>query len=157
MRVRFLERTLPVVLVAACSDEPVEKPPVPAFPADYAASYAEVRDCRRSGDHELAFIRVLTDPAATVPYENRTEAFPDGSVVLKEEYEFGDDTCSGVIASWTVMVKAGAATDQLGWNWQRVGGDRRVLDENSQRCLTCHFDCSGNPSVGYDHTCAEPP
>ena len=148
---------LPAFLAAACS-EPESPTPAPeaAFPADYAASYVEVRGCRKSADHELEFVRVLADPAALGPYTDRSSAFPDGAVVLKEQYDASDDTCSGPIAQWTVMLKNRTASERLGWDWQRVGADRRVTESNSQRCSTCHADCSGAPMPGYDFTCADP-
>lgn len=152
---------LAVSLVAtnACSD-PTETPAPAAaalFPADYAASYVEVRDCRKSGDHELDFVRVLADPDALGPYQDRTSPFPDGALVLKEQYDVGDDGCTGPILEWTVMRRDGAASERLGWDWQRVGADRRVRESNGSRCLTCHASCTGPPEVGYASTCAEPP
>jgi hypothetical protein len=145
--------------LGACSDPP-QPPPSPAvqaaFPADYAASYVEVRNCRKSGDHELDFVRVLTDPAATGPYRGRSAPFPEGAVVLKEQYDVSDSTCAGPIVSTTVMVKHAAAADRLGWDWQRVSPDRTVTESNASRCITCHAGCTGAPEVGYDYTCEEP-
>jgi hypothetical protein len=148
-----------VVLVFGCADPPAADPttgPVPAFPANYAATYQPQRECRKSGDHELDFVRVLTDPEATFPYAERTTSFPEGAVVLKEQYDFSDSDCTGPIVAWTVMVKNAAATDTLGWDWQRVSADRRVLETNGARCVGCHSACSGPPEAGYDHTCEEP-
>jgi hypothetical protein len=147
-----------VLLLAACSDPPEPAPAVTAlFPADYAASYAEVRDCRKSGDHELAWVRVLADPAALSPYVDRAGGFPEGAVLLKEQYDFGDDSCSGQISEWTVMAKRANSAERLGWDWQRVGSDRRVVESNGSRCMTCHAGCVGPPEIGYDFTCTEPP
>jgi hypothetical protein len=146
-----------ILLLSACSDPPAPSlGPTPLFPADYAASYVEVRDCRKSGDHELAWVRVLADPAALGPYVDREGGFPEDAVLLKEQYDFGDDSCSGPIAEWTVMAKRASATERLGWRWQRVGSDRRVAESEGARCVTCHAGCQGFP-VGYDFTCAEPP
>jgi hypothetical protein len=146
------------LVLLACSDPPAPKPGGTAlFPADYAASYVEVRDCRKSGDHELAWVRVLADPAALGPYTDRSGSFPDAAVLLKEQYDFDDDTCMGPIGEWTVMAKRAGATERLDWDWQRVASDRRVLESNTSRCITCHAGCSGSPAVGYDFTCAEPP
>jgi len=149
--------TLAALLAAACSGP--ETPPsgaAPSFPADYAASYVEVRGCRKSADHELDFVRVLADPAALGPYTDRASAFADGAVVLKEQYEPSDDTCSGPIAQWTVMLKNQAASKRLGWEWQRVTADRRVVEANTPSCFGCHRDCAGAPAPGYDFTCTDP-
>lgn len=130
--------------------------PAVEFPADYADSFTQVRNCRKSGDHELDFVRVLVDPSALGPYTDRATPFPEGAVALKEQYDVSDTTCSGPIVQWTVMQKNSAATDRLGWDWQRVSTDRVVVEENTARCFGCHVACSGPPNVGYDHTCTEP-
>jgi hypothetical protein len=142
-----------VCLLAACGGD--DDGPAQAFPDDYASSYVEVRDCRKSGDHDLNYIRVLADPAALAPYRDRNAAFPEGAVVLKEEHDFADDTCTGEVRQWTVMVKRAAAADQLGWDWQRVDQDHNVVEENAPRCIGCHQGCGGPPD-GYDGTCAVP-
>jgi len=71
--------------------------PASIVPDDYASSYVQVRDCRSSGDHDLNHIRVLADPRAVDAYRLRDRPFPTGAVVLKEEYDFSDDTCTGPI------------------------------------------------------------
>lgn len=140
-------------LAAACGGDEA----VPVFPADYASSYLEVRDCRTSADHDLGRVRVLADPAALEPYADRDAAFPPGAVVLKEEYEFDDTTCTGAIAGWTAMAWLGddAPDSQLGWRWQRVDRDRAVVVENDERCSSCHAGCGIAPD-GYLGTCAVP-
>jgi hypothetical protein len=148
---------LAAVLAAACSDSGSSTPTlVAAFPADYAASYVEVRGCRKSADHELDFVRVLADPVALGPYTDRASTFPDGAVVLKEQYDASDDTCTGSVAEWTVMLKDQAAEERLGWSWQRVAADRRVVEANTSRCFSCHAGCTGAPDTGYDFTCTDP-
>jgi hypothetical protein len=146
------------VALSACSHpgpaQPNATPPV--FPADYADSYTEVRGCRKSGDHELDFVRVLVDASALGPYTDRTTPFPDGAVALKEQYDVSDTDCSGPIVQWTVMKKDAAASERLGWDWQRVSAERAVVEANTSRCFGCHESCSGPPGVGYDSTCTEP-
>lgn len=128
--------------------------PVPSFPADYAATYVEVRDCRNSGDHELNRIRVLADPAALGPYRDRNADFPVGAVVLKEEHDFADTDCTGAPVRWTVMTRlaTGSAPGTLDWDWQDVDAERRVVSENDSRCIGCHTGC-GVPPDGYLGTC----
>jgi hypothetical protein len=129
--------------------------PAPLFPADYAASYTEVRDCRGSTEHELNNIRVLAAPDALVPYRDRVAEFPEAALVLKEEYDFGDTECSGEIIRWTVMARLapGSSAQTLDWYWQDVDGSRRVVSENESRCIGCHQGCGGAPE-GYAGTCA---
>jgi hypothetical protein len=142
-------------VLLACGDDtaPVE----PLFPANYADTYTEVRDCRQSGDHDLNIVRILADPAALAAYSDRMDAFPPGAIVLKEEYEFGDVDCEGPIRQWTAMEKleVGADATNLDWFWQRVDADRRVATQNDPRCASCHRGC-GVPPDGYDGTCTVP-
>jgi hypothetical protein len=147
--------TLALALAAGCG-EAATSSPRPAFPADYADSYVEVRSCRKSADHELEHVRVLADPDALGPYEDRASAFPDGAIVLKEQYDASDTTCSGPIGQWTVMQKNGATSARLSWDWQRVTADRVVIETNAPSCHGCHAGCAGGPQPGYDFTCADP-
>lgn len=130
----------------------------PAFPEDYDASYVEVRNCRGSGDHDLNNIRILVDPTAQAPYEGRVDPFPVGAIVLKEEYDFGDTTCSGELKQWTVMRKLAtdSSPETLDWAWQQVDAERNVVDEDAARCIACHQGCGIAPD-GYDWTCSIPP
>lgn len=117
-----------------------------------------MRGCRQSGGaHDINFIRVLADPAALEPYNNRTDPFPEGAVVLKEEYELGDTDCSGPVLQWSVMNRlgAGAPASLLGWGWQRVSSLGVVLEEDVPRCYGCHMGC-GSPPDGYEGTCTVP-
>lgn len=148
--------SLALVLVG-CDGHEDDVGPEPDFPADYAASYVEVRGCRGSGDHELNNIRILADPAALGPYQSRGAPFPVDAVVLKEEYDFGDLACEGPIKQWTVMrrLPTGSAPDTLDWSWQRVDVQRRVFDVDAARCVGCHTGCGVAPD-GYEGTCAVP-
>jgi hypothetical protein len=123
------------------------------FPRDYASTYQEVRDCRRSPDHDLNYIRVLASPDAAEPYQGRVLPFPVGAVVLKEEY--ADDTCQD-LDRFTVMRKevAGYAPESGDWSWQRVSRDHEVEPTDVDRCIGCHLLCA--PIDGYDFTCAVP-
>lgn len=143
-----------IVLAAACGGDDGA---APVFPADYAASYVEVRDCRTSADHDLGRIRILADPAALAPYRDRAAPFPAGAVVLKVEHDFGDTDCTGPITQWTVMERLadGDGATTLGWRWQRVDAGRGVVTEDEPRCIGCHTDCGVAPD-GYLGTCAMP-
>lgn len=136
------------VLASACTDDE------PRFPSNYASTYTEVRNCRRSADHDLHYIRVLADPDALAPYRDRTAPFPVGSIVLKEEYDFADGDCTGDIVEWTVMQKTDSSA-RLGWDWQRVNADRSIKSDNSSLCSNCHSNCTPDEN-GYDSTCATP-
>ncbi len=138
-----------VLASAACGDEAAVE-----LPADYGATFTEVRACRSSGDHELRSIRVLVDPRGLDTYRRRDGRFAEGVVVVKEEYEFGDRSCAGPIVEWTVMRRL-AGAEHGGWRWQRLDADRRVVSEDEPRCIGCHTAC-GQPPDGHDGTCAAP-
>lgn len=155
MRATIVSIALVVTVVVACNDDGDEPAAEPLFPEDYAASFTEARPCMPSGDHDLNNVRILVDPAARVPYEERMEPFPVGAIVLKEEYDFGDTTCTGDVKQWTVMrrLAAGSAADTLDWQWQQVDDARDVVSEDLPRCIACHTGC-GVPPDGYEGTCA---
>jgi hypothetical protein len=145
--------------VAGCGDDGGTIEPDVKFPIEtYADTYVEVRDCRQSGGaHDINHIRVLADPAALDPYNNRTDPFAEGAIVLKEEYELGDTTCSGPVVQWSVMVRLGAdaPAELMGWSWQRVSSLGVVLEDDTPRCFGCHQGC-GFPPDGYEGTCTVP-
>jgi hypothetical protein len=139
-----------------CSSDPAAEAVQPDFPANYASSYEEVRDCRRSGDHDLNYVRILTDPEGFAAYRDREDDFPEGSIVLKEEYDFADTECSGGIQKWTAMERLpkGSAPNTLDWAWQEVDASRTVVGGEITGCVGCHRSCQG-PN-GFNGTCADP-
>jgi len=89
---------------------------------------------------------------------DRASTFPDGAIVIKEEYDIADSACADDIVQWTVMVKDAAAEELNGWRWQRVNPEREVVESDTARCFGCHEACDGvAPNIGYDYTCTEPP
>jgi len=143
-----------IAAVCGCSGG-TDGPPA-LFPADYAASYQEVRDCRRSLEHS-ATVRILASPDAFAAYDGRSEAFPVGSIVLKEQYATDDITCARSIERYTVMQKVAAQSSPgtLDWTWQEVDADLVETPSDVPQCVNCHTVC-GKPPMGYDGTCAEP-
>lgn len=142
-------------LFAATGCGPDPSGAAPVFPEEYATTYREVRDCRRSSDHDLSFVRVLASPDAFDAYQMRDRAFPVGSVVIKEEH--ADEGC-GDLLGWTAMQKEepGSAGDAGDWRWQRVEPDRTVSEDGAPvLCVSCHQGC-GVPPDGYDWTCTVP-
>jgi hypothetical protein len=141
-----------LLCVVSCGDDSAQSEPL--FPANYAESYVEVRDCRASTEHDLSRIRVLADPATADAYEDRDQGFSKGSLLLKVEYEYADTTCSGDILRWTVMVREteGSSPDTLDWRWQKVDAELKVVSDNEPRCVGCHTSCGMAPE-GYLGTC----
>ncbi|MCX5746807.1 MAG: cytochrome P460 family protein [Proteobacteria bacterium] len=148
-------RAIFLLVLVSCTD-PTPEVKDPLFPADWATSFTEVRNCRASSDHDLNNIRVVVDAAALGPYTTRTSAIPEGAVVLKPEYDFGDVDCSGIPVQWTVMVRDDSQpSSHLGYRWQRVDAAMKVVSENESRCFNCHAGCGVAPD-GYQGTCAIP-
>jgi hypothetical protein len=143
-----------LVALAACGSDTTVPP---EFPPDYALTYSEVRNCRLSVDHDMENVRVVASPPALVPYMNRTDPFPLGAVLLKEQYDRLDTTCAGPILDYSVMVRVanGNGAMLMDWNWQHVSADRTVIAEDIGRCTRCHANCAAQ-GVGYAGTCEEP-
>jgi Cytochrome P460 len=134
----------------------VDGPP-PLFPADYGDTYVELRGCRHSLEHSLVQIRVMVEPQAVAPYDNHVDPFPEGSIIVKEEYNDSDEACADPIENFTLMQKlaVGSSPDTLDWRWQKVTAARQVTDSDGRGCINCHSDC-GFPPTGYDATCTMP-
>jgi len=148
-----------IAALAACGTDAKPLEP-PVFPADYASSYTEVRNCRGPSEHDLMYIRVLASPDAVTAYQGRTAPFPTGSIVIKEEYDVSDMTCSGAIQVWTVMEKLDDASSPgtLDWHWQKVDSHRTTKSVDDPTCINCHTTCTPTGSRGgYDFTCTAPP
>jgi hypothetical protein len=146
--------TLAASVLLACGGDDGE-PPI--FPEDYAATYQEVRNCRFSLDHDLTRMRVLVSPDAVAIYQTRSAPFPTGAIVLKEQYDSQDMTCTGPLLHFTVMQKldVGSSPETLDWTWQQVSADHHTQATDIMRCTRCHTGC-GKPPVGHDGTCAMP-
>jgi hypothetical protein len=124
-------------------------------PESYASTYVEVRDCRRSADHDLEYIRVLVDPAAVDTYQLREAPFAEGAVVVKEQYR--NEDCTDLTRITAMRKEAAGFDPEAGdWAWQELTPDLGVNeDADPQRCISCHTLCGAAPA-GHDFTCAEP-
>jgi hypothetical protein len=149
-----LRLAISIVAAWGCGSGSTGAPAI--FPADYAATYQEVRDCRRSLEH-AATIRILVSPDAVTAYNGRAVPFPVGSFVLKEEYAVNDLSCAKPIVRYTVMQKLDpqSSTATLDWEWQETGPDFHETPKDTATCVSCHSVC-GKAPMGYDGTCAEP-
>jgi len=141
------------VCSVACGTESSGDPPL--YPLDYRKTYQEVRNCRFSIEHNSVRIRVLASPDAVGPYTTRSEPFPAGAVVLKEEFDEDDTTCAKMLRRVTVMRKlpVGTAPGDLDWEWQETDETHEPTGRPIRGCTTCHADCS---MMGFDGTCTVP-
>ena len=137
MRGALLAAVVLALAAGACGDDdgggtdatPPDAAPDPLFPADYASTWTQVRDCRSSSSHDFHLIVIWADPDAAGPYLDRDADFPVGSVVLKEEYDIGDTECTGDIVQWSLMkrLEAGSAPEaQLDWLYIADTGNSRI-------------------------------
>jgi hypothetical protein len=149
--------TLAALALGACGGDDGDGGDPPLFPADYATTYQQVRNCRNSIEHP-GRIRVLAAPDALAPYRGRSGPFPVGAVVLKEVYSSIDSSCAAEIDNFAVMVKLepGSSPDTLDWSWQEVSFDRKKTATDVPRCTTCHARCGVPAEGGYDATCTHP-
>ncbi|MSP24011.1 MAG: hypothetical protein EXR75_02380 [Myxococcales bacterium] len=145
---------LAACVLSGCDPTETEPSPAPVYAADWATSYTEVRDCRRSGDHDLNYVRILAAPDALGPYQTRDAAFPDGAVVLK--LEFADPACTDRSGLTAMRREAGFDATHGDWHWQRLDQDEKVFEDGKlERCVGCHASCGVAPD-GHDWTCAVP-
>jgi hypothetical protein len=143
-----------VIGLASCGDE--DTGPQPVFPRNAELQWAEIRDCRHSHEHELRRIRVFASPDAEAPYLALSPEvpYPTGAILVKLEYDDAD--CTELLGYTALQKLAPGSKPEAGdWLWQRVGPDRKVLEEGAlPRCINCHAEhCK--PPYGYDLTCAE--
>ncbi len=144
------------IVICGCGAEPVEPEGVPAwFPEDYRAFYQETRDCRLSLEH-AARVRILASPDAALAYTDRSVPFPDGSILVKEQFAYKDIACTELPSRFTVMRKlpVGSAPNSLDWEWQDVEANMHELATDIQNCVDCHDTCGKAPQ-GYEGTCSE--
>jgi len=127
----------------------------PIFPADYRASFVEVRDCRLSIEHGGVSIRVLANPIAAEAYKREQNPLPVGSIVIKEEFDAPDCGDDADLARWRVMRKEAAGFDpeDADWSWQWVDAPGRgVRFDDKATCIDCHREPA---CVARDYMCTQ--
>ncbi|MEN9578105.1 MAG: hypothetical protein RJA70_1114 [Pseudomonadota bacterium] len=126
------------------------------FPINWEQSLVELRDCRRSIDHELEFVRLFASKDAAAPYEECVtrgecdEPFASGSIFLKPQYR--DAECRELVRYSAVKREQPAkAPGPAGWRWQEVLASGKVVADGApSECVGCHAQCDGS----YDLRCA---
>jgi hypothetical protein len=140
-----------VVVLFACAE--VDNPsPQMVLPEDYRTAFAQVRTCRNSVEHGLVNVVVRVRGEQKDLYEAGPYPFPQGSLVVKEEYR--DAGCSD-LAGYTVMRKEAAGYFSAGgdWQWFSLDSGGTVLkDGKSATCSHCHAQCK----PARDFLCAQP-
>lgn len=146
---------LALSLTLACAQ--VDSPNAPVvLPADYKATFMQVRDCRPSADHDLHHIVVRVKPELAAAYNAGPYPLPAGSLVVKEEFGDQDAQCQNLLG-YTVMRKEAGGYFPAGGDWQYFTLDSlgAVLVGGPQpRCASCHTSCPGGRDR--DRLCANP-
>lgn len=122
------------------------------IPSDYKMSFAEVRNCRSSIDHDLAFVVVRVRSELAPDYNSGPYPFPQGTLVVKEQYS--DSSCRN-LSGYSVMRKEGAGYFPAGGDWQYYALDAYggvVSNGKNARCANCHAMCGANR----DRMCEDP-
>lgn len=131
--------------------------PQQVIPPDYRTTFVQVRGCRSSVEHDLVNILVRTSPAVAAIYDTGPLPFPQGTVIVKEEYS--DSRCTSLTA-YTVMKKDKPGTDTAGgdWRWYKVDHLDRIIQQGAgtKRCSGCHANNCGGSHAARDFTCALP-
>jgi hypothetical protein len=138
------------LIMLGCGQEG-SAPPAPLVPVGWRSSFAVVRDCRGSVDHDLAYVVVRASESAAAVYDHGPYPFALGAVVLKEQY--ADPGCTQLVG-FTAMRKEepGFAAALGDWRWQRLDADRAVIEDGAiARCASCHA-----ASTCRDFACADP-
>lgn len=142
-------------LLVACGSDPTPS----VVPADYATAFTKVRVCLPSIEHGPRNVVVFASPDAVTTYQTLMGEYPEGSMLVKEEYASSDQSCSGAIQRWTVSQKlaAGSSPDTLDWHWQELDAHKAVKTDDDQTCIVCHTGCvPGGNEGGYRYTCSAP-
>ena len=145
MSVRRCLPTLLGALLAGCFQD--SSPQHSTFlPLDYQQSFQVVRACRSVIGHDLAFQRVLADPASAALYTSGSFPLPAGAVVVGEQH--GDPSCSS-LSGYYLMAKEQLGYDTAGgdWHWQRLDSTQRVVEDGHlAKCASCH---ANPPCIDY--------
>jgi hypothetical protein len=133
-------------LVAAGGCAQVDSPtPEKVLPADYKMTFVQVRDCRSSVEHDLAYVVVRARPEVVSVYNSGPYPFAAGTLLVKEQY--ADARCAQ-LSGYTVMRKEAGGS----WAWYRLDRIGTPIEQGKvPRCIACHETCTAR-----DQTCSEP-
>jgi hypothetical protein len=99
-------------------------------------------DLIKSGTHNGDFVRSYMNPVAVEAIENFTGEFPDGTILVKEQYA---DAEGKTLNGHTVMFKLdGYDADHGDWYWVAFNGKGETTQHNGQAsyCYDCHMAVS---------------
>lgn len=129
--------------------------PAAILPANYRDEFQLVRDCRNSIPH-VASIRVYANEIGADGYLGAANVLPEGTMLVKEEFDGTDCDDDTALQVWSVMLKREAGFDPAAgdWRFQEIAApDRRVTLDGKETCIACH---SAAECVVRDYTCTEP-
>jgi sugar lactone lactonase YvrE len=126
--------------------------PVPIFPPNYRGTFTMVRSCRFSASHGGVNVRVFANDVAAQPYLNNANPLPEGSIVVKEEFNGTDCSDDNTLVGWRAMRKDTPGYDPIDgdWHWQKVSPQRVVVFDTKDTCIGCH---TAPECLVRDHMC----
>jgi len=161
LRLPAVFAVIAVALAAgSCGDDENPTPPGPDpvdpfFAEDFAETYALVRDCRFSTDHNLTKVRVYVNAVGAQSYLDGTYPLPVGTIAVKVLTDGQADDCAGAPEEYVAMRKGapGTAPSYGDWEWQAVNPDRsvRLSGQLFEECIACHSNCT----LGRDFMCTD--
>lgn len=130
-----------IVLTLGCPG-PTTPPPAAdvIFPANYREAFTLVRDCRNSIEHGST-IRVWVNDVGAEGYLADASPLPEGTIVVKEEFDGGVCDNDADLSFWSAMRKEPAGFDPGAndWRFQEVSGpSRRITLDDNATCIGCH-------------------
>jgi hypothetical protein len=142
------------VVLSACAE--VDSPnPKMVLPNDYRTAFVPVRRCGDGVEHGFIKFVVRVRAELANQYDNGPYPFPEGTLIVKEEYDSRDSQCDNLM-SYTAMRKEAAGYFPAGgdWQWFSLDGYGVVLkDGKLDTCAQCHTKGCG--SKNRDLTCVD--
>jgi cytochrome P460 len=135
-----------VLGIAAVGCAQVDSPnPEMVLPTDYRTAFVQVRGCRASIEHFPSNVIVRVRPELASLYESGPYPFPEGALVVKEEYR--DSQCQDLTGYTAVRKeKAGYYAEGADWQWFRLDSLGTVMRKGHLKdCANCHSSESSCP------------
>ncbi len=142
-----------LICCAGCPQPPPESEVI--FPANYRATFVEVRNCRNSIEHG-AVIRVWVNAIGADAYLADENPLPAGTIVVKEEFAGANCDNDADLEFWSAMRKQTAGFDPGAgdWRFQEVAAPARTITLDGKAiCIACHDDPD---CVARDFMCTAP-
>lgn len=104
------------------------------FSENWETDYVEIEACKVTAHPRGGYIRTMLSPEAQTAF-CAGDPLPDGTVIVKEQWDEDPGCAPGSWDLFTVMKKNGDS-----WDWQTVGGGGGVVGTSGPNasCSNCH-------------------